>query len=103
MELTEDLKVDTPYLLITYTDRLGEVPAKVSRFLERNGHLCKGVVVSGNTNFGHQYFGAAGDKIALAYQVPLVRKIELRGFQSDYEAIQQFYEMRVENENLLNA
>ncbi|KGR92338.1 ribonucleotide reductase stimulatory protein [Ureibacillus massiliensis 4400831 = CIP 108448 = CCUG 49529] len=103
IELTEDLKVDTPYLLITYTDRLGEVPAKVSRFLERNGHLCKGVVVSGNTNFGHQYFGAAGDKIALAYQVPLVRKIELRGFQSDYEAIQQFYEMRVENENLLNA
>ena len=101
IELTEDLKLYEPYLLITYTDRLGDVPAKVSQFLESNGQLCKGVVVSGNSNFGHRVFGGAGDKIAKAYQVPLVRKLELRGFQADYDAIQQFYETRVKDENLL--
>lgn len=101
IELTESLKMDKPYLLVTYTDRLGEVPAKVAQFLQSNGQLCKGVVVSGNSNFGHRFFGGAGDKIAEAYQIPLVRKLELRGYQSDYETIQQFYETRVKNENLL--
>ena len=101
IELTEDLKIYEPYLLITYTDRLGDVPAKVSHFLQRNGQLCKGVVASGNSNFGNSMFGAAGDKIASALQIPLVRKLELRGFQADYEAIQQFYETRVKDENIL--
>lgn len=101
LELKENLIVDEPYLLLTYTDRLGEVPAKVAKFLQSNSQLCKGVVASGNSNFGHGFFGAAGDKIAKAYQIPLVRKLELRGFQVDYEAIQQFYETRVKNENLL--
>ncbi|KGR80281.1 class Ib ribonucleoside-diphosphate reductase assembly flavoprotein NrdI [Ureibacillus manganicus] len=101
IEITDNLIMDKPYLLITYTDRLGDVPAKVSEFLEFNGHLCKGVVVSGNSNFGHNVFGGAGDKIAKIYQVPLVRKLELRGFQADYDAIQKFYETRVKDENLL--
>ena len=95
--------MEKPYLLITYTDRLGDVPAKVSHFLQSNGQLCKGVVVSGNSNFGHRVFGGAGDKIAETYQIPLVRKLELRGFQADYEAIQQFYETRVKDENLLKV
>ena len=101
IELTEDLKIEEPYLLITYTDRLGDVPAKVSNFLQYNGQLCKGVVASGNSNFGSRMFAAAGDKIAGSLQIPLVRKLELRGFQADYEVIQQFYETRVKDENLL--
>ena len=40
-------------------------------------------------------------KLPELYQIPLVRKLELRGFQADYEAIQQFYETRVKDENLL--
>ncbi|HWK22719.1 MAG TPA: class Ib ribonucleoside-diphosphate reductase assembly flavoprotein NrdI [Ureibacillus sp.] len=95
VEIEEGLQLDKPFLLITYTDGLGDIPMKVARFLEQNGALCKGVVASGNSNFGHHVFGGAGDKIATKYQVPLVRKVDLRGYQADYEAIQQFYEMRV--------
>ncbi|MDI7742723.1 class Ib ribonucleoside-diphosphate reductase assembly flavoprotein NrdI [Lysinibacillus fusiformis] len=95
IEIVEGLKVDKPFLLITYTDGLGDIPVKVTRFLESNGSLCKGVVVSGNSNFGHRVFGGAGDKVAALYRIPLVRKLDLRGYQADYEAIQQFYEKRV--------
>lgn len=95
IEISEELMLDKPYLLITYTDGLGEIPVKVVRFLEQNANLCKGVVVSGNSNFGHTVFGGAGDKIATMYHIPLVRKLDLRGYQADYEAIQQFYETRV--------
>ncbi|MFJ8234899.1 class Ib ribonucleoside-diphosphate reductase assembly flavoprotein NrdI [Ureibacillus sp. NPDC094379] len=95
VEISEGLTVTEPYLLITYTDGLGNIPIKVVRFLEHNANLCKGVVVSGNSNFGHAVFGGAGDKISTTYQIPLVRKLDLRGYQADYEAIQQYYETRV--------
>ncbi len=95
IEVSEELRLDKPYLLMTYTDGLGEIPQKVERFLEQNAKLCKGVVVSGNSNFGHTLFGGAGDKIASMYHIPVVRKIDLRGYQADYEAIQTFYETRV--------
>lgn len=95
IELSEGLLLKEPYLLITYTDGLGDVPAKVKSFLEKNKNFCKGVVSSGNSNFGHNNFGAAGEKIAATYHVPLVRKLDLRGNQADYEVIQTFYESRV--------
>ncbi|MEH7072857.1 class Ib ribonucleoside-diphosphate reductase assembly flavoprotein NrdI [Neobacillus drentensis] len=95
IEISEELILKKPYLLITYTDGLGDIPEKVARFLEKNARFCKGVVVSGNSNFGHTIFGGAGEKIAAIYQIPLVRKLDLRGYQADYEAIQQFYETRV--------
>ena len=95
IEISAELMMDKPYLLITYTDGLGDIPERVERFLEQNVKLCKGVVVSGNSNFGHMLFGGAGDKIATTYHIPLVRKLDLRGYQADYEAIQKFYETRV--------
>lgn len=95
IEISDDLILDKPYLLITYTDGLGDIPVKVERFLEQNSRFCKGVVVSGNSNFGHALFGGAGDKIAELYHIPLVRKLDLRGYKPDYEAIQNYYEKRV--------
>lgn len=95
IEISDELILNEPYLLFTYTDGLGEIPANVTRFLEQNARFCKGVVVSGNSNFGHTLFGGAGDKIANTYQIPLVRKLDLRGYKADYEAIQKFYETRV--------
>ena len=103
LEITEGLILHQPYLLMTYTDRLGEIPEIVGRFLETNAQRCKGVVVSGNRNFGQYNFGAAGDKIAKLYNIPLVRKIDLRGYQADYEAVQRFYEKRVLNEIILET
>lgn len=95
IELTADLQVDVRYLLITYTDGLGNIPAKVEQFMKHNHNLCQGVVVSGNSNFGHHVFGGAGDKLSQMYHIPLVRKLDLRGNQKDYDAIQSFYESRV--------
>lgn len=101
VEISEGLIVIQPYLLISYTDGLGDIPVRVKDFLENNAAFCQGVVVSGNSNFGHSLYGGAGEKIVAAYEIPLVRKIDLRGTQSDYEAIQAFYEMRVKGCNLI--
>lgn len=92
LEINEGLRINTPYLLMTYTDGFGEVPLKVAQFLSQNASLCKGVVVSGNSNFGPTAFGRAGDIIASTYQVPLVCKLDVRGNQKNYETIQQFYD-----------
>ncbi|KAA9021096.1 class Ib ribonucleoside-diphosphate reductase assembly flavoprotein NrdI [Niallia endozanthoxylica] len=93
--IVEELTVNQPYLLMTYTDGLGDIPREVAHFLEHNANDCKGVVVSGNRNFGHKVFGGAGDKIQSTYHIPLVRKLDLRGYKADYDAIQKFYETRV--------
>jgi len=90
IEIGEETTVTEPFLLLTYTDGLGEVPPVVERFMERSGAYCRGVAVSGNRNFGHRLFGGAGDKIAERWNVPLVRRIDLRGFRKDYEAIRRF-------------
>jgi len=92
IEIADDVKLTEPFLLFTYTDGLGDVPRIVTQFMERNGALCRGVIASGNSNFGHRVFGGAGDALARQWQVPLVRKIDLRGFVEDYEAIRGYYE-----------
>lgn len=91
-EIDPGARLTQPFLLFTYTDGLGEVPGMVKQFMERSGAYCRGVIVSGNSNFGHHVFGGAGDAIARQWQVPLVRKLDLRGFAEDYEAIRHYYE-----------
>jgi protein involved in ribonucleotide reduction len=95
IEIGEDTPVKEPFLLLTYTDGLGQVPPVVQRFMDKYGMYCKGVAVSGNRNFGHHNFGRAGETLAAQWNIPLVRKLELRGFPQDYEAIGQFYRERI--------
>jgi protein involved in ribonucleotide reduction len=95
VEIRDDMTISEPFLLMTFTDGLGQVPPIVQRFMDRNGSYCKGVAVSGNSNFGHHLFGRAGDTIAKEWNIPLVRKIELRGYSQDYEAIRQFYQEHI--------
>lgn len=99
MQIEETSVLSEPFLLITYTDGLGEVPSIVEQFMEKNGQNCQGVVASGNRNFGHTNFGGAGDKLARQWQVPLIRKLELRGFPDDYDAIRQYYEQCIGREH----
>lgn len=87
--------MNEPFLLFTYTDGIGQVPAAVNQFMTENWQYCKGIIVSGNRNFGHDVFGRAGDILAKRYDVPLVRKLDLQGGKADYEAIEQFYAERV--------
>lgn len=92
IEIHEELQLQSPFLLFTYTDGLGDVPAIIQVFMQKNASNCRGVIASGNSNFGHGYFCLAADKISKEYGVPIVQKIELRGFQKNYDAIIDFYQ-----------
>ncbi|MEK4699553.1 class Ib ribonucleoside-diphosphate reductase assembly flavoprotein NrdI [Solibacillus sp. FSL R7-0668] len=83
--------ITKPFLLFTYTDGLGSIPAVVEDYMQQHHMLCKGIIVSGNRNFGHSMFGRAGDLLANYYELPLIAKLDLRGTTADYEQIKQFY------------
>lgn len=89
----EALRIDTgsetitdDYILFTYTDGYGDVPAEVESFLAANSMFLKGVVVSGDTGYGDAYC-LAGDKIAEEYGVDCLYKVENAGTAQDIEAI----------------
>ena len=107
VEITSDLRVHHPFIIFTYTDGLGDVPYVVSSFMEKNYNYCRGIIASGNSNFGHHVFCQSAHKISERYNVPIVRKIELRGFQQDYDAIQAFYQKefqwRLSDERIFKA
>lgn len=91
--------VNHPFLIFTYTDGLGNTPEKVLDFLEINHSFLRGVIASGNTNFGLHYCGSA-DEISKKYNVPIIRKIDLRGNQDDIDAIERAYKLRIEGDNI---
>ncbi|EGA71932.1 NrdI protein [Vibrio sinaloensis DSM 21326] len=86
--------LDQPYVLVcpTYADGEGRgaVPKSVIKVLnhaENRAHL-KGVIASGNRNFG-ELFAQAGKIIAHKCQVPVLYRFELSGTQHDVQAVQQ--------------
>lgn len=83
---TGDNNVSEDYILITYTDGYGDVPAEVEEFLDSNSANLKGVIVSGNTGYGDAYC-AAGDVISEKYNVPCLYKFEDAGTDEDIEKI----------------
>lgn len=93
----EDLLVDEPYVLICPTYGGGAsihggnsrpVPKQVIHFLnnERNRSYIRGVIASGNTNFGSDY-GKAGDVISAKCQVPYLYRFELLGNDEDVRKV----------------
>ncbi|MDO4260296.1 MAG: class Ib ribonucleoside-diphosphate reductase assembly flavoprotein NrdI [Actinomycetaceae bacterium] len=89
-----DLHIDEPYVLVTPTygggSRKGAVPKQVIRFLNdpHNRALCRGVISSGNTNFGVAYC-LAGDIIAAKLGVPHLYKYELLGTPEDVDRVRE--------------
>ena len=98
-EIQDGLVVHSPYFLFTYTDGLGEIPDKVNDFLsiKENQKYIKGVIVSGNINFG-EMFCEAGIQISTKFNVPLIRKIDLRGTNEDLIVIKNQYTNYIEGE-----
>ena len=84
----EPLVVDEEYVLVVPTygggSVKGAVPKQVIAFLNdpHNRSLCRGVISSGNTNFGEAYC-LAGDIIASKLDVPLLYRYELLGTNTD--------------------
>ena len=84
--------IKEPYILIvpTYADGygVGALHKYVIKFLniEANRNLLRGVIGSGNRNFGSMY--ALGGKIVSAKcKVPLLYTFELRGTEDDIENV----------------
>lgn len=97
----EFLKVDEPYVLAVPTygggSIKGAVPKQVIKFLNdpQNRSYCRGVIASGNTNFGEAY-GIAGDIIAKKVGVPYMFRYELLGTPEDVarcsEGLRKFWQ-----------
>ncbi|AKU79342.1 class Ib ribonucleoside-diphosphate reductase assembly flavoprotein NrdI [Spiroplasma turonicum] len=93
-DLNEELKINMDYVLITPTyggggsDTAGAVPKQVIKFLnnENNRSYCRGVVASGNTNFGDS-FAIAGPILSKKLSVPLLYQFELLGTSHDVETL----------------
>jgi protein involved in ribonucleotide reduction len=93
------MKVDVPiirepYVLVTPTyandDGSNAVPKQVIRFLNetQNRSMIKGVIGSGNRNFGEN-FALAGQVVAKKCNVPLLYKFELSGTTDDIKNVKQ--------------
>jgi protein involved in ribonucleotide reduction len=91
IEIREGLQITEPFMLATYTDGFGQVPVIVENFMEKNASYCKGIIVSGNRNFGSN-FARAGDLLQDKYSIPVIRKLDLRGHVQDYTEIAQAIE-----------
>lgn len=90
----EPLRVDEEYVLVVPSYGGGDikkaVPKQVIKFLndEHNRSLCRGVIPSGNTNFGTAYC-IAGDVISRKLGVPVLYKYELLGTSEDVKNVRE--------------
>ncbi|WP_058304239.1 class Ib ribonucleoside-diphosphate reductase assembly flavoprotein NrdI [Gorillibacterium timonense] len=84
IQIHDSLKLEEPYVLVTYTTGFGQVPERVSAFLRENHDLLLGVAASGNRNWGDK-FARSADLIAEKYEVPVIGKFELSGTMGDAE------------------
>ncbi len=85
---------DKDSVLVVPTYGSGEekttVPKQVIKFLnnpENRKHI-KGVIATGNTNFGESY-GLAGDIVSEKLGVPLIQRVELLGTPEDIELVKE--------------
>jgi protein involved in ribonucleotide reduction len=81
----ERIRVDEPYILVVPSyggGTAGAVPRQVIALLndQHNRALIRGVIASGNRNFGEAY-GRAGDVISQKCGVPYLYRLELMGTQ----------------------
>ncbi len=78
-------------LLITRSINFGEIPETTQKFLEKNAPSVIATAVGGNRTWGKN-FGAAGDKIKLIHQIPLIVKFEGIGFPHEVQAVKSWLE-----------
>ncbi|MGN3436678.1 class Ib ribonucleoside-diphosphate reductase assembly flavoprotein NrdI [Proteus penneri] len=88
----ETLLATQPFVLLCPTygggSTKGAVPKAVIQFLNiyENRQLIRGVIASGNTNFGTAY-GLTGDIIAQKCQIPFLYRFELLGTPEDVNRV----------------
>lgn len=88
VQIDERLQLEEPFVLVTYTTGFGQIPDKVSAFLQKNHRWLRGVSASGNRNWGPA-FAKSADLVSNQYGVPVVCKFELSGMSRDVELFRQ--------------
>lgn len=88
VQVSNDLIINVPYVLITYTIGNGQVPKEVDDFLSKalNKDNLTAVVGSGNRNWGKSFCGGAV-AISIKHEVPLLHTFELSGYDSDIAVV----------------
>ncbi|AOY55637.1 MAG: hypothetical protein RI933_767 [Actinomycetota bacterium] len=93
-EEAEHFTYNRDSILVVPTYGSGEekttVPKQVIKFLnnpENRKHI-KGVIATGNTNFGNSY-GLAGDIVSQKLGVPLIQRVELLGTPEDVALVKE--------------
>ncbi|MFT0761932.1 class Ib ribonucleoside-diphosphate reductase assembly flavoprotein NrdI [Scrofimicrobium sp. R131] len=90
----EPLAMQDDYVLVVPTygggNHRGAVPKQVIKFLNdpENRSHCRGVISSGNTNFGTAYC-LAGDIVSQKVGVPHLYKFELLGTPEDVQRVKE--------------
>lgn len=93
-----NFSVDSEYILVVPTYGGGAegpaIPRPVRVFLNNpaNRDLLRGVIGTGNTNFGEHYCKAA-DMICNKTGVPLIARVEITGTPEDVERVKQRLEI----------
>ena len=80
--------IDEPYILFTYTDGYGDVPAEVENYLMANGTLIQGVVQYEHNKYREAYYKAA-DQLSEDYGCEILYKVENSGTPEDIENIKK--------------
>lgn len=90
IEGTSNYITNNKYILLTYTDKFGEIPKNVEDFLKLkvNQSNLIGVIGSGNKNWGKSYCNAV-TLISQKYNVPILQKFELSGKIQDIEKFKE--------------
>lgn len=77
--------IQDDFIIVTGTTNFGQTPEIVETFLQQNNAHLKAVAASGNRNWG-DLFAKAADNIAEQYNVPILVKFELSGFNKDIDS-----------------
>jgi len=75
-------KVNEKFVLVTFTDGYGDLPAEVEEFLTNNSEHLVAVAASGDKSYDEAYCKAA-DVVADTYGVPIIGKFEFDGTDED--------------------
>lgn len=93
VRITEDLVMNEPFIVATYTTGFGQASPLTLSFLKRQKPgLLQGVMSSGNRNWGVDLFARSADVIANLYHVPILHKFEMRGQESDVAKVRTIIE-----------
>ncbi|MDP4448278.1 class Ib ribonucleoside-diphosphate reductase assembly flavoprotein NrdI [Staphylococcus hyicus] len=99
ININKNTIIDNPYILVTPTYNIGEVPEEVNLFLQNNHKNMIAVMSAGNRNWGSN-FAVSADKISNKYNVDLIGKFEMYGTQNDVDKLISYIRDYYESTNI---